>query len=69
MRMLIGPRHGSLIIASALGGALLLLLADTIARTLVSPVELPIGVVTAIIGAPIFVVLLRRTRARQGGWA
>lgn len=69
MRMLIGPRHGSLIIASALGGALLLLLADTIARTLVSPVELPIGVVTAIIGAPIFVILLRRTRARQGGWA
>lgn len=69
MRMLIGPRHGSLIVASALGGALLLLFADTVARTLVSPVELPIGVVTAIIGAPIFVVLLRRTRSRQGGWA
>ncbi len=69
MRMLIGPRHGALIVASALGGALLLLFADTVARTLVSPVELPIGVVTAIIGAPIFVVLLRRTRSRQGGWA
>ncbi len=69
MRILIGPRHGGLIAASALGGALLLLVADTIARTLVSPVELPIGVVTAIIGAPIFVLLLRRTRAHQGGWA
>lgn len=69
MRMLIGPRHGPLIIASVLAGALLLLIADTIARTLVSPVELPIGVVTAIIGAPIFVWLLRRTRAQQGGWA
>lgn len=69
VRMLIGPRHATLIIASALGGALLLLLADTIARTLVSPVELPIGVVTAIIGAPIFVLILRRTRSRQGGWA
>ena len=69
MRILVGPRHATLLIASALGGALLLLIADTIARTVVSPVELPIGVVTAIIGAPIFVVLLRRTRARQGGWA
>ena len=69
VRMLIGPRHGSLIVGSALGGALLLLLADTIARTVVSPVELPLGVVTAVIGAPVFVVLLRRTRAAQGGWA
>jgi iron complex transport system permease protein len=69
VRMLMGPRHAPLIIASGLGGALLLLVADTIARTLVSPVELPIGVVTAIIGAPIFVLLLRRTRSRQGGWA
>lgn len=69
IRMLIGPRHAPLIIASALGGAVVLLIADTIARTLVSPVELPVGVVTAVIGAPIFILLLRRTRARQGGWA
>lgn len=69
IRMMIGPRHSPVIIASALGGALLVLLADTIARTVVSPVELPIGVVTAIIGAPIFVFLLRRTRTQQGGWA
>jgi iron complex transport system permease protein len=69
VRMLIGPRHGGLLIGSALAGALLLLVADTIARTVVSPVELPLGVVTAVIGAPVFVVLLRRTRAAQGGWA
>lgn len=69
VRMLIGPRHGGLLIGSALAGALLLILADTIARTVVSPVELPLGVVTAIIGAPVFVVLLRRARAAQGGWA
>lgn len=69
VRMLIGPRHGGLLIGSALAGALLLLIADTIARTVVSPVELPLGVVTAVIGAPVFVVLLRRTRAAQGGWA
>lgn len=69
VRMLIGPRHGGLLLGSALAGALLLLIADTIARTVVSPVELPLGVVTAVIGAPVFVVLLRRTRAAQGGWA
>ncbi len=69
VRMLLGPRHGGLLIGSALAGALLLLIADTIARTIVSPVELPLGVVTAVIGAPVFVVRLRRTRAAQGGWA
>lgn len=69
VRMLIGPRHGALLIGSALGGALLLIVADTIARTVVAPVELPLGVVTAVIGAPVFVLLLRRTRAAQGGWA
>lgn len=69
VRGIIGPRHTPLIIGSALAGALLLVIADTIARTVVSPVELPVGVVTAIIGAPVFVVILRRTRARQGGWA
>ena len=69
VRLVIGPRHGGLLLGSALAGALILLVADTIARTVVSPVELPLGVVTAVIGAPVFVVLLRRTRAAQGGWA
>jgi iron complex transport system permease protein len=69
VRMLIGPRHVRVLIGSALVGALLVLLADTAARTVTAPVELPIGVVTAVIGAPVFVWLLRRARAQQGGWA
>lgn len=69
VRMLTGPRHVRVLIGSALAGALLVVLADTAARTLTAPVELPIGVVTAIIGAPVFVWLLRRARAQQGGWA
>jgi iron complex transport system permease protein len=54
---------------SALAGALLVLFADTLARVIANPVEIPIGAVTALIGAPVFFILLRRTRARQGGWA
>lgn len=69
IRAVIGPRHGPLLLVSALGGALLLLVADTVARLLANPLEIPIGAVTAAIGAPAFFVLLRRTRARQGGWA
>lgn len=69
VRLLIGPRHGGVLIGSAFLGALLLLWADTIARTVAAPVEIPLGVVTAVIGAPAFLLLLRRTRARQGGWA
>ncbi len=68
-RAVVGPRHAPLLVVSALAGALLLLVADTIARTVANPVEIPIGAITALIGAPAFFVLLRRTRARQGGWA
>ena len=60
--------HRGLIVASALAGALLLVVADLLARTLASPVEIPVGAITALVGAPIFFVLLRRTRADQGGW-
>jgi iron complex transport system permease protein len=69
VRAVLGPRHRGLLLVSALAGALLLLVADTVARLLANPLELPIGAVTAAIGAPAFFVLLRRTRARQGGWA
>jgi iron complex transport system permease protein len=69
VRMLAGPRHRVLLPGAALGGALVLVLADVVARTLVSPAELPLGVLTALIGSPFFFVLLRRTRASQGGWA
>jgi iron complex transport system permease protein len=51
-----------LIPASALAGATFLVVADTLARTLIAPTELPVGILTALIGAPFFIYLLRRTR-------
>lgn len=60
VRLLIGPDHRYLLPASALAGALLLLLADSFARTVIEPSELPIGVVTAFLGAPFFISLLRQ---------
>lgn len=68
MRMLLGPGHRLLTPASALGGAALLLAADLVARTAVPGSELPIGMLTALIGGPFFFWLLRRTRRRSGGW-
>ena len=58
IRLAIGPTHRFLLPASAFGGATLLLLADSVARGVVAPAELPIGIVTAIIGAPVFLTLL-----------
>lgn len=69
VRMVAGPGHRVLLPGAALGGALVLVIADVIARTLVAPAELPLGVLTALIGSPFFFVLLRKTRASQGGWA
>ncbi|GIX31850.1 MAG: ABC transporter permease [Porticoccaceae bacterium] len=62
VRLLIGPDHRFLLPGAALGGALLLVLADAVARVVLAPVELPVGVVTALLGAPFFLVLLRRQR-------
>jgi iron complex transport system permease protein len=58
LRLVIGSSHRLLLPASAIGGAGLLLLADSFARTVAAPAELPIGVVTALIGAPVFLFLL-----------
>jgi iron complex transport system permease protein len=63
MRLLLGPDHRILLPASLLAGASLLLLADVAARLLLAPAELPIGIVTALIGAPFFLYLLVRGRA------
>jgi iron complex transport system permease protein len=68
LRMIVGADHRGLVPASAAGGALLLLVADTLARTVAAPVEVPVGIVTAMVGAPLFLWLLRR-RAGYGGWA
>lgn len=69
LRMLIGPSHPRLIPACALGGALVLVVADLFARTAVDFADLPIGMLTALIGGPSFFWLLRRERNRAGGWA
>lgn len=69
MRMAVGPGHRLLIPASTLGGAIILLAADVGARTLVQNADLPLGMLTSLVGGPFFFWLLRRTRARQGGWA
>ena len=69
VRLVIGPSHRQLLVVSAVGGAVVLLLADTIARLALSPIEIPVGSVTAIVGAPVFFVMLGRARNRQGGWA
>ncbi len=68
MRMVLGPAHLPLVTASALGGALLLTLADLGARTIVPMADMPIGMLTALVGGPFFFWLLRRTRKRSGGW-
>ena len=62
IRMLNGPRHVTLIPLSALLGAISLVVADAIARALFAPQELPVGVITALIGVPAFFVILRRKR-------
>ena len=62
IRLLVGVSYRSLIPVSAVAGAAFLILADLAARTVVSPAELPIGVITAFIGAPFFMVVLRTTR-------
>lgn len=66
LRLAVGPGHRLLLPASMLLGATLLLAADFAARTLAAPAELPIGIVTAIVGAPFFLVLLLRQRTLAG---
>lgn len=69
VRLILGPGHRLLLPASALAGAALLVLADLVARTAVAPREIPLGVLTALIGSPTFFLLLRREHRRRGAWA
>lgn len=62
MRLILGPRHHLLLPASALGGAIFLTLADLLARIIVAPSVLPVGIFTALVGAPFFLVLLRNNK-------
>jgi len=61
-RRLVGPDHRILVWASILMGAVFLLLCDVVSRIIMAPRELPIGVVTAFVGVPFFIYILRRTR-------
>ena len=67
LRLMIGPSHKTLLIGSALLGGALLVGADVVARMVAGPAELPLGVVTAALGAPYFLWLLNRYRAALGG--
>jgi iron complex transport system permease protein len=60
VRLLAGPDHRTLIPAAALLGAILTVCADLMARTMVAPAELPIGILTSLLGVPFFLILLRR---------
>lgn len=62
VRLSLGPDHRLLLPASALAGAAFLVFADLLARTVLAPIEIPVGIITALIGAPFFLYLLRRSR-------
>jgi iron complex transport system permease protein len=66
VRMVLGPDHRLLLPASFLAGAIFLMIADTIARTVLAPAEVPVGIVTALAGGPFFLYLLV---SRKGGMA
>jgi iron complex transport system permease protein len=66
VRIIIGPNHIHLLPFSLFGGGIFLVIADTLARTIISPSELPLGVITALIGAPVFAtILVRRHLERE----
>ncbi|GLV56369.1 corrinoid ABC transporter permease [Dictyobacter sp. S3.2.2.5] len=67
MRLLLGPRHRVLLPAAALGGSVFLTLADLLARTILAPTVIPVGVFTALVGAPFFLFLLRSSK-REYKW-
>lgn len=67
LRLIAGPDHRTVLPGSALLGAILVLVADTASRVIVAPAELPIGIVTALVGAPFFLGLLMQQRRAFGG--
>lgn len=64
VRIIIGPDHRVLLPASALTGGIFMIFADTIARTIISPVEIPVGIITALFGGPFFLYLLKKTKSQ-----
>jgi iron complex transport system permease protein len=68
LRALLGPDHRLLVPASMFGGATLLVVCDTLARTLTAPAHLPTGAVTAVLGGPFFIVILVRRKRHAAMW-
>jgi len=65
MRLIIGPDHRFLLPTTAIAGAIFLVWADMAARTVASPAEIPVGIITAFLGAPFFLYLLKKKGARM----
>ncbi|MGH3116987.1 MAG: FecCD family ABC transporter permease [Gaiellales bacterium] len=65
IRLLVGPDHRRLLPSAALAGAITLLFADTLARSIAAPMEIPVGIATAALGAPFFLYLLRKHRLKN----
>lgn len=68
MRLIVGPKHAILLPASVVGGAIVVCAADLGARTLMTGADLPLGMLTSLIGGPVFFLLLRRSRHSGVGW-
>lgn len=62
MRLIVGPDHRILMTASAIAGGIFLVFSDTVARTIIAPTQIPVGVVTAVIGGPFFIYLLKKKK-------
>jgi len=62
VRLILGPDHRLLIPTAALTGGIFVVITDIVARTVLAPAEIPLGIITALIGAPFFIYLLRRTK-------
>ena len=67
LRIITGPDHRTLLPLATFGGALFVLLADTLARTMLAPSEIPVGIITSMVGAPYFLYLLRSRKGRSYG--
>jgi len=65
MRLVVGPNHKILIPATCIAAAIFMVICDMISRTIFAPLEIPIGVITAVLGAPVFIILLKRNQRNR----
>ena len=65
VRLIVGSKHRYVFPASALAGGILLVIADTLARTILAPRQLPVGALTALIGVPLFIILMKKSLAKK----